>query len=40
MAAAKDGQIHTDSKDKIITVLLYLNENQLGTTSGYVPAYW
>jgi SM-20-related protein len=24
---AKDGQIHTDSKDKIITVLLYLNEN-------------
>jgi len=22
----KDGQIHTDSKDKIITVLLYLNE--------------
>ncbi|MDZ4841762.1 MAG: 2OG-Fe(II) oxygenase [Hyphomicrobium aestuarii] len=29
---AKDGQIHTDSKDKIITVLLYLNQNwqQLG----------
>jgi hypothetical protein len=26
---AKDGQIHTDSKDKIITVLLYLNENWL-----------
>lgn len=24
---AKDGQIHTDSKDKIITVLVYLNEN-------------
>lgn len=24
---AKDGRIHTDSKDKIITVLLYLNEN-------------
>ncbi len=24
---AKDGQIHTDSKDKIITVLLYFNEN-------------
>lgn len=24
---AKDGQIHTDSKDKIITALLYLNEN-------------
>ncbi len=24
---AKDGSIHTDSKDKIITVLLYLNEN-------------
>ena len=24
---AKDGQIHTDSKDKIITVLLYLNDN-------------
>ena len=24
---AKDGQIHTDSKYKIITVLLYLNEN-------------
>ena len=24
---AKDGQIHTDSKDKIITVLLYLNEH-------------
>ena len=24
---AKDGQIHTDSKDKIVTVLLYLNEN-------------
>lgn len=24
---AKDGQLHTDSKDKIITVLLYLNEN-------------
>ena len=24
---AKDGQIHTDSKEKIITVLLYLNEN-------------
>jgi hypothetical protein len=24
---AKDGQIHTDSKDKIITVLLYLNES-------------
>lgn len=24
---AKDGQIHTDSRDKIITVLLYLNEN-------------
>ena len=23
---AKDGQIHTDSKDKIITVLLYFNE--------------
>jgi len=23
----KDGQIHTDSKDKIVTVLLYLNEN-------------
>jgi SM-20-related protein len=23
---AKDGQIHTDSRDKIITVLLYLNE--------------
>ena len=23
----KDGRIHTDSKDKIITVLLYLNEN-------------
>lgn len=23
----KDGQIHTDSKDKIITVLLYLNED-------------
>lgn len=29
---AKDGQIHTDSRDKIITVLLYLNEtwNQPG----------
>ena len=26
---AKDGQIHTDSKDKIVTVLLYLNENWL-----------
>ena len=26
-AGAKDGQIHTDSKDKIITVLLYLNES-------------
>lgn len=25
-ASAKDGRIHTDSKDKIITVLLYLNE--------------
>ena len=24
---AKDGQIHTDSRDKIITVLLYLNES-------------
>ena len=24
---AKDGSIHTDSRDKIITVLLYLNEN-------------
>ncbi len=24
---SKDGQIHTDSKDKIITVLLYLNES-------------
>ena len=24
---AKDGSIHTDSKDKIITVLLYLNEH-------------
>ncbi len=24
---AKDGQIHTDSKDKIITALLYLNED-------------
>ena len=24
---ARDGQIHTDSKDKIITVLLYLNEH-------------
>lgn len=24
---SKDGQIHTDSRDKIITVLLYLNEN-------------
>lgn len=24
---AKDGQIHTDSKDKIITVLVYLNES-------------
>lgn len=23
----KDGQIHTDSKDKIVTVLLYLNES-------------
>ena len=23
---AKDGRIHTDSKDKIVTVLLYLNE--------------
>lgn len=23
----KDGQIHTDSRDKIITVLVYLNEN-------------
>lgn len=23
----KDGKIHTDSKDKIITVLLYINEN-------------
>lgn len=26
---AKDGSIHTDSKDKIITVLVYLNENWL-----------
>jgi hypothetical protein len=24
---AKDGQIHTDSRDKIITVLVYLNDN-------------
>lgn len=24
---SKDGQIHTDSRDKIITVLVYLNEN-------------
>ena len=24
---SKDGRIHTDSKDKIITVLVYLNEN-------------
>jgi hypothetical protein len=24
---AKDGQIHTDSKDKIVTVLLYLNQD-------------
>jgi Rps23 Pro-64 3,4-dihydroxylase Tpa1-like proline 4-hydroxylase len=24
---AKDGKIHTDSKDKLITVLLYLNEH-------------
>lgn len=24
---SKDGRIHTDSKDKIITILLYLNEN-------------
>ena len=24
---AKDGRLHTDSKDKIITVLLYLNED-------------
>src|SRR5262249_24870165 len=24
---ARDGQIHTDSKDKILTVLLYLNEH-------------
>ena len=24
---SKDGRLHTDSKDKIITVLLYLNEN-------------
>jgi len=24
---AKDGKVHTDSKDKIITVLLYLNES-------------
>src|SRR6185295_19007126 len=24
---SKDGQIHTDSKDKITTVLLYLNEH-------------
>ena len=24
---SKDGQIHTDSKDKIVTVLIYLNEN-------------
>lgn len=26
-AQAKDGRIHTDSKDKVVTVLLYLNEN-------------
>jgi SM-20-related protein len=26
LVRAKDGQIHTDSKDKIITALLYLNE--------------
>ena len=25
----KDGKIHTDSKTKILTVLLYLNENWL-----------
>ena len=34
---AKDGQIHTDSKDKIITVLLYLNENW--TAAGRPPAH-
>ncbi len=34
---SKDGQIHTDSKDKIITVLLYLNENL--AAAGRAPAH-
>ncbi len=31
---ASDGKIHTDSKDKIITVLLYLNDNWKGRDGG------
>jgi hypothetical protein len=31
---ASDGKIHTDSKDKIITVLLYLNDNWRGRDGG------
>lgn len=31
---ASDGKIHTDSKDKIITVLLYLNDNWKGRQGG------
>lgn len=31
---ASDGKIHTDSKDKIITVLLYLNDNWKGKEGG------
>ena len=27
LSRAKDGRIHTDSKDKVITILVYLNEN-------------
>jgi SM-20-related protein len=31
---ARDGQIHTDTKSKIITVLLYLNDDQWNSESG------
>ena len=31
---SSDGKIHTDSKDKIITVLLYLNDNWKGREGG------
>ena len=32
--ATRDGRIHTDSKDKIVTCLLYLNDRSWNATSG------